>query len=485
MMMMTIMGTAILQQGNKKLIVESNRERSVTKSSMITGRRIAGTAPMNQTSQQTGNQGSFRHEDDESARAAAQLLSANEDDSSKPDNAEMDSSNKLAYSIRHDSLALFFRHVWLLVVCVCVYHMLSRLLLPWQMYFLSSLRLRDICDRLHISRDLLCKIWTTFEHVITEETQLLKDRCIDQIILCCIFAVTRVASSRNLTFHEILQVRADIVGGYRHRYRSPYSQMYRMQPQSNKEIYRSMLIEVIKTNTGITTGGLQPASDNNNVVKGNGNQVNTSPGGTQRIVRTKEIRDDIARFYNYVFLPTVVSYVKRFVTNHSSMSGGMGLGGGGVGAGGGGGQANVSVSLTGPNSVANSSKSGIIGGGGPGGNQPHLSPMPARSSGDQHNLGSAARRISNNKNVFVSPAKTQIAMFPKRVTFTVNSSPSKELRDINAMIASAANKMKGGLSFSSSAKRSEPTFFSSTPNISVLDRSGGSLPAAKRLRFDQ
>nr|ACT98283.1 rb-like protein [Schmidtea mediterranea] len=380
------------KQGNKKLIVESNRERTVTKSSMITGRRLGTSAPLNQNIQ--NSQGSFRHEDDESARAAAQLLSANDDE--KQENVEIETSHKL-------------------------------------MYFLSSLRLRDICDRLHISRDLMCKIWTTFEHIITEETHLLKDRCIDQVILCCIFAVTRVASSRNLAFHEILQ-------------------MYRMQPQSTREIYRSVLIESVKTNTGITTGGLPTDCKTN---------VHTSPGGTQRLIRTKEVRDDITRFYNHVFLPTVHNYVKRFLINYL-MSG-----------------SNVSVSLTGPNSNLSKSSSQ------PQLNQPHLSPMPIRNNFDQI-LGSTSRRISNNKNIFVSPAKTQITMSPKRVTFTVNSSPSKELRDINAIIANAANKVKTGLSFNST-KRSEPTFFSSQSNISVLDRSGGGggIQAAKRLRFDQ
>ena len=74
---------------------------------MITGRRIGGSTPINQCV--SSNQGSFRHEDDESARAAAQLLSSTDDD--KSENIEIDSTNKLIYSIRHDSLALFFRHV--------------------------------------------------------------------------------------------------------------------------------------------------------------------------------------------------------------------------------------------------------------------------------------------------------------------------------------------------------------------------------------
>ena len=221
-----------------------------------------------------------------------------------------------------------------------------------------------------------------------------------------------------------------------------------MQPQSTREIYRSILLEVVKVNTNITTGGLH--SD------GKAGTTHPSPSGMQR--KSKEVRDDITRFYNYVFLPTALNYVKRFLTNYS-VSGSA-----------------VSVSLTGPNSNI-SSKSNQ-----PQLNQPHLSPMPTRNNID-HILGSTSRRISNNKNIFVSPSKAQITMSPKRVTFTVSSSPSKELRDINAMIANAANKMKGGLSFTSS-KRSEPTFFSSTSNLSTLDRSNN-MPATKRLRFDQ
>lgn len=95
------------------------------------------------------------------------------------------SSNVNYFPVRHDSLAIFFRQVYLMV----------------------SHRLRDMCQRLNFSKDLMAKIWTCIEQVVVHETDLLQDRSLDQILLCCLYGVCKMVLYKPLTFVDIVQVR--------------------------------------------------------------------------------------------------------------------------------------------------------------------------------------------------------------------------------------------------------------------------------------
>ncbi|XP_015916676.1 retinoblastoma-associated protein isoform X1 [Parasteatoda tepidariorum] len=64
-------------------------------------------------------------------------------------------------------------------------------------------RLEKMCNLLDIDRDTLTNIWTCVEHVLYEKTHLLKDRHLDQIIMCCIFGVCKVAE-RPVLFKTII-----------------------------------------------------------------------------------------------------------------------------------------------------------------------------------------------------------------------------------------------------------------------------------------
>lgn len=153
--------------------------------------------------------------EDESAQAAAELLLAASDVTAtgaeeevgavllsdaavdhqpKPESwsagVEAGGSNPLMmtyYPSRHDSLSIFFR----------------------QVYYVASFRVRDLCDRLNLTRDVLVKVWTCVENVIMHNTDLLRDRCLDQMLLCCLYGVCKVALYRPLSFVEVIQVRVD------------------------------------------------------------------------------------------------------------------------------------------------------------------------------------------------------------------------------------------------------------------------------------
>ena len=95
------------------------------------------------------------------------------------------------------SLSLFFRKVRppparntcpCLPVHFTVSHVLS------QVYHLASVRLRDLCARLDISCDLRRKIWTCFEYSLVHCTEMMKDRHLDQLLMCAVYVTAKVCA---------------------------------------------------------------------------------------------------------------------------------------------------------------------------------------------------------------------------------------------------------------------------------------------------
>lgn len=73
-------------------------------------------------------------------------------------------------------------HIISVCVCVCV-----------QVYHLASVRLRDLCLKLDVATELRGKIWTCFEHTVVHCTELMKERHLDQLLLCCVYIISRVS----------------------------------------------------------------------------------------------------------------------------------------------------------------------------------------------------------------------------------------------------------------------------------------------------
>lgn len=90
-------------------------------------------------------------------------------------------------------------------------------------YKLAYLRIKELCKELKLSDDeILKKIWTVFENSIIEQTILMKDRHLDQILMCAIYVVERVTKSQT-SFTDIMK-------------------FYRNQPQAASHVYRSVLL---------------------------------------------------------------------------------------------------------------------------------------------------------------------------------------------------------------------------------------------------
>lgn len=67
-------------------------------------------------------------------------------------------------------------------------------------YQLAHLRLKDLCKNLQFSNnsELLRKIWTLFEFAVIEHTDLMKDRHLDQILMCCVYVLCKIRVSNGL-----------------------------------------------------------------------------------------------------------------------------------------------------------------------------------------------------------------------------------------------------------------------------------------------
>lgn len=71
----------------------------------------------------------------------------------------------------------------------------------WQFYSLAVIRMNDLCTRLKLTdEELKRKIWTCLEYCIMQQSQLLRDRHLDQILMCAVYVICKVSTyllSRN------------------------------------------------------------------------------------------------------------------------------------------------------------------------------------------------------------------------------------------------------------------------------------------------
>lgn len=269
--------------------------------------------------------------------------------------------------VRSGSLALFFRKV----------------------YHLSAVRLQDLCDRLNIlDVDVCRKIWTCFEHSIVNHTDLMKDRHLDQLILCAVYVVTKVTKV-NKCFQEILQC-------------------YRQQPQTKSHVYRSILLRK-NAGRGSSSNSSSPVTIENEDCNPQQPTRSSStlallppdslPPTPTRLAGTAtqfefDERGDIIKFYNEVYRKRMTSFATKF-----------------------------SPDVAQDESV-------------------HLTPLPRFKP----LLYSPRRKVSYHRDVFVSTLEAGCyRLSPKHHTYHFNGDkrgPGKDLREINQMVQGGENASK-------------------------------------------
>ncbi|XP_043272516.1 retinoblastoma-like protein 1 [Venturia canescens] len=162
-------------------------------------------------------------------------------------------------------------------------------------YMLGFVRMQNLCNSLVITEtDLKKKIWTIFEYSIKDRTELMKDRHLDQILMCAIYVICKLADIERNTFTEIM------------RY-------YRFQPQAESHIYRSVFIGKTPKNS---TDPPSQTTDSNANGNGGNNSATVAPPTPSNMAGTEqnfgdERRGDLIKFYNEVYVPVVKEVANR------------------------------------------------------------------------------------------------------------------------------------------------------------------------------
>ncbi|XP_013817010.1 retinoblastoma-like protein 1 isoform X3 [Apteryx mantelli] len=163
-----------------------------------------------------------------------------------------------------------------------------------KVYHLASVRLRDLCLKLDVSNDLRRKIWTCFEFTLVHCTDLMKDRHLDQLLLCAFYIMAKVTKEER-TFQDIMK-------------------SYRNQPQANSHVYRSVLLRNISADVLLDKNANQDVemTDDTSMKTCSSSRSateNSSESGTEE-------RGDLIKFYNAVYVGRVKSFALKYdITN--------------------------------------------------------------------------------------------------------------------------------------------------------------------------
>lgn len=168
---------------------------------------------------------------------------------------------------RTGSLALFFRKV----------------------YHLASVRLRDLCVKLDIPSELCGKIWTCFEHSLVHCSSLMRDRHLDQMLLCAVYIISKITKEHH-TFQDIMKC-------------------YRSQPQASSQVYRNVLL--LNREKPDEHMEVEPTSEVTETANQEGQEDSSS--------QSEEERGDLIQFYNKVYVLRMKSFALRYAVNDGRM----------------------------------------------------------------------------------------------------------------------------------------------------------------------
>ncbi|XP_076162241.1 retinoblastoma-like protein 1 isoform X4 [Ptiloglossa arizonensis] len=167
-------------------------------------------------------------------------------------------------------------------------------------YNLASVRMLDLCGSLEIMDiDLKKKIWTIFEYSIKERTDLMKDRHLDQILMCAIYVICKLAKVEKNTFTEIMRC-------------------YRLQPQAESHIYRSVLIVKTPFNESQMNNEESGPKDTSDKETKVAPPTPTNMAGTSQNFG-EETRGDLIKFYNTVYVPQVKEVANKLGLSRGSV----------------------------------------------------------------------------------------------------------------------------------------------------------------------
>ncbi|KAK5970732.1 Retinoblastoma-associated protein A domain protein [Trichostrongylus colubriformis] len=188
-----------------------------------------------------------------------------------------------------------------------------------KLYYLASLRLTDICERIRVDDRGRRMMWTLLEYILKEERSLFTDRHLDQNLLCIVYVVCK-ANKADVSFVDIMS-------------------HYRNQPQARSHIYRSVRVDssICPSNgtsrrEGVSSGDSSAASSQqlrSHSAVGPSPEKPVSLDGSVPIAvpTTPEPQStasghhvDLIVYYNKVFLPRVEEFMRDLSENSTLAS---------------------------------------------------------------------------------------------------------------------------------------------------------------------
>ncbi|MEE6512107.1 hypothetical protein FKM82_019041 [Ascaphus truei] len=259
-----------------------------------------------------------------------------------------------------------------------------------KVYYLASVRLRDLCMKLDITDELRNKIWTCLEFSVVQCPDLMKARHLDQLLMCAVYVMTKVTKD-DQSFQNIMRC-------------------YRSQPQARSHVYRSVLIKGRRRrHSGASDLNVKPGSP----PEGSRDLSSREPSPVMRSSSTlpvpqpsstpptptpllgagsdveEEERGDLVQFYNSIYTEQIKSFAMKYS------------------------QANTN-------------------------DAPPLSPYPFMRV-----LSPRRVQLSQNYPIYISPHKSEAALSPhEKIFYCFSSSPAKRLREINSMIRTGETPTK-------------------------------------------
>ncbi|KAJ8041704.1 Retinoblastoma-like protein 1 [Holothuria leucospilota] len=252
-----------------------------------------------------------------------------------------------------------------------------------KVYHLLNIRVRDLCAKLGISEELRRKIWTCLEHSLVHHADMMKDRHLDQLLLCAFYIICKVTGHCH-SFQDIIK-------------------SYRRQPQAVSHTYRSVLLcgksnqEKAAPESGRETSlPTTPEKQKEKVTRRSaGKKTSSAPPTPTRMSGTStsfenEERGDLVAFYNKVYIGQMNEFATKFQVGRDSSQGNI--------------------------------------------KEPPLSPLPRMRT---HLV--SPRKVSRKHELYVSPHKQasgngSSASPTKVMKYYIQKSPSKNLHDINRML---------------------------------------------------
>ncbi|XP_075044974.1 retinoblastoma-like protein 2 [Mixophyes fleayi] len=258
-----------------------------------------------------------------------------------------------------------------------------------RVYHLASVRLRDLCHKLDIADDLRKKIWTCLEFSLVHCSSLMKDRHLDQLLMCAVYVMAKV-TKEDRSFHNIMKC-------------------YRTQPHAQSHVYRSVLIKARRRQqSGGSDHALSGSPAENSTDVGSREpspvmrssstlpipQPNSAPptptqltGGSSDM--EEEERGDLVQFYNNIYIGKMQSFAMKY-------------------------------------SHANGDKA------------TPLSPYPSMRI-----LSPRRVQLSHSHPIYISPHSEDTSSSPsEKICYYFNLSPAKRLQEINSMIRTGETPTK-------------------------------------------